>query len=217
MLRHQVELTTVLRIFGASILSLVVCGQSCIGQTIVETRAAVPVEKQKAERFSPEARLELIQSSQELNKRIAAEGINQETFALQRKLQEQLSAFILSIKSDGQLAPSLEGDTTEPNDEVGEGTGTQGLPATGIAAGGQSGLPPSGKFQDFDPRSSQSVRETLGNSVWGHLPIRERNELIRSYSDAFPAGYEEQVRRYFEELAKLKHRRLDDNRIKKSD
>lgn len=217
MLRHQVELTTVHMIFGAFLLSLVVCEQSCVGQTIVETRVAVPAEKQKAARFSPEARLELIQSSQELNERIAAEGINQETLALQRRFHEQLRAFILSIKSDGQLDPSQEGDTTEKNNQTGEGTGTQGPPATGIAAGGQSGLPPSGKFQDFDPRSSQSVRETLGNSVWGHLPIRERNELIRTYSDAFPAGYEEQVRRYFKELAKLKHRSLNDNRIKKSD
>lgn len=43
-----------------------------------------------------------------------------------------------------------------------------------------------------------------GNSVWGHLPAREQESLLRSLSDTFLPEYEAQIRRYYEALAEKK-------------
>ncbi len=43
-----------------------------------------------------------------------------------------------------------------------------------------------------------------GNSVWGHLPAREQESLLRSLSDTFLPEYEAQIRRYYEALAERK-------------
>lgn len=42
------------------------------------------------------------------------------------------------------------------------------------------------------------------NSVWGHLPARERDALFRSLSDSFLPEYEAQIRRYYEAIAEKK-------------
>ena len=39
------------------------------------------------------------------------------------------------------------------------------------------------------------------NSVWGHLPPREQESLLRSLSDNFLPEYEAQIKRYYEALA----------------
>ncbi|RLS44028.1 MAG: hypothetical protein DWH81_01520 [Planctomycetota bacterium] len=42
------------------------------------------------------------------------------------------------------------------------------------------------------------------NSVWGHLPPREQESLLRSLSDNFLPEYEAQIKRYYEALAEGK-------------
>ena len=42
------------------------------------------------------------------------------------------------------------------------------------------------------------------NSVWGHLPARDREALFRSLSDSFLPEYEAQIRRYYEAIAEKK-------------
>ena len=47
----------------------------------------------------------------------------------------------------------------------------------------------------------QNFKSRLGDSVWGHLPERIREELYRSFSESYAPGYESMVSRYFERLA----------------
>lgn len=54
------------------------------------------------------------------------------------------------------------------------------------------------------PGSGVLAPGTRGNSVWGHLPAREQESLLRSLSDTFLPEYEAQIRRYYEALAEKK-------------
>jgi len=49
--------------------------------------------------------------------------------------------------------------------------------------------------------SATSAPGTRANSVWGHLPRREQEALLRSLSDNFLPEYEAQIKRYYEALA----------------
>ncbi len=54
------------------------------------------------------------------------------------------------------------------------------------------------------PGSGVLAPGARGNSVWGHLPAREQESLLRSLSDTFLPEYEAQIRRYYEALAEKK-------------
>ena len=54
------------------------------------------------------------------------------------------------------------------------------------------------------PGSGVLAPGARGNSVWGHLPAREQESLLRSLSDTFLPEYEAQIRRYYEALAERK-------------
>jgi hypothetical protein len=54
------------------------------------------------------------------------------------------------------------------------------------------------------PGSGVLAPGARGNSVWGHLPAREREALFRSLSDSFLPEYEAQIRRYYEAIAEKK-------------
>lgn len=59
-----------------------------------------------------------------------------------------------------------------------------------------------------DVEASDSItlepHHDLKDAVWGHLPSREQNDLLRAYSESYLPGYESQVRRYFDLLARLR-------------
>ena len=54
------------------------------------------------------------------------------------------------------------------------------------------------------PGSGVLAPGAKANSVWGHLPPREQEALLRSLSDNFLPEYEAQIRRYYEALAEKK-------------
>ena len=54
------------------------------------------------------------------------------------------------------------------------------------------------------PGSGVLAPGAKANSVWGHLPAREREALFRSLSDSFLPEYEAQIRRYYEAIAEKK-------------
>ncbi len=49
--------------------------------------------------------------------------------------------------------------------------------------------------------TSSLIPQARGNNVWGHLPRREQESLLRSLSDNFLPEYEAQIKRYYEALA----------------
>lgn len=53
--------------------------------------------------------------------------------------------------------------------------------------------------------SSTLAPKSRANSVWGHLPPRQQESLLRSLSDSFLPEYESQIKRYYEALAEGKN------------
>jgi hypothetical protein len=51
------------------------------------------------------------------------------------------------------------------------------------------------------PGSTILSPKARANSVWGHLPPRQQESLLRSLSDRFLPEYESQIKRYYEALA----------------
>lgn len=54
--------------------------------------------------------------------------------------------------------------------------------------------------------STTLAPKARANSVWGHLPPRQQESLLRSLSDSFLPEYESQIKRYYEALAEGKNR-----------
>lgn len=52
--------------------------------------------------------------------------------------------------------------------------------------------------------STTLAPKARANSVWGHLPPRQQESLLRSLSDSFLPEYESQIKRYYEALAEGK-------------
>lgn len=52
-----------------------------------------------------------------------------------------------------------------------------------------------------DDPSPLPDRPGLADAVWGHLPPREREELLRTFNERYLPRYDSWVRRYFEALA----------------
>lgn len=143
---------------------------------------------------------QLLQLSAEIVEKMKSEGLSRERVAEQRKMSQQL-ARLLNDSSEGALQPlQAETNSTQQPDtttDSSSGSATSGTQSDGAGLAGA--IEPG-----TQSNSPLRLRENLADSVWGHLPPQERRDLIRTYSESFLPEYEEQVRAYFERLAKLK-------------
>ncbi len=62
---------------------------------------------------------------------------------------------------------------------------------------GNMTAPQNSETPDFRPLT----KPKLTDAVWGHLPPQEQQELIRTFNETFVPEYEEQIRKYFENLS----------------
>lgn len=164
----------------------------------------------------PESLAELRLRSQAAVESLRTHGLDEQSLARQQHLLELLENLTRFSRDEATAAQATEEERPAgeapveqpPGREVADGTSpsdTAGSPAgpgdrTGDSAGQAAVVPP--------PSATESLphfgREQLADAVWGHLPPIERQELLQSYSEAFLPGYEDQVRRYFERLARLR-------------
>lgn len=103
----------------------------------------------------------------------------------------------------------------EPSDQLPSSDGKQDQQSSGTNASSNGS-----KGRRADDENSQESSENVAgpsesgtsalvpkartNSVWGHLPRREQESLLRSLSDHFIPEYETQIKRYYEALAEGK-------------
>ena len=95
--------------------------------------------------------------------------------------------------SDPQNKPPQESSSSDPS-----GNGGRRADDQNSAESSENGAGPT------IPRSGVLAPGAKANSVWGHLPAREREALFRSLSDSFLPEYEAQIRRYYEAIAEKK-------------
>ncbi|QDT35212.1 hypothetical protein [Thalassoglobus polymorphus] len=129
---------------------------------------------------------------------LEAEGVTRESLAAQKKLIEALEQFV--SQSAGKQSSASQ---TPMNSD---GKGDSGKTAGNSEQAGNAGMAPRDDQNQSAGAEDIKVPSNLVDSVWGHLPEQERNDLLRTYSESYLPGYEERVRRYFEQLAKLRRR-----------
>ncbi len=129
---------------------------------------------------------------------LEADGVTRESLTAQEKLIEALEQFI--SQSVGKQSSTSQ---TPMNSD---GQGDSGKTAGNSEQSGNAGMAPRDHQNQPDEVENLKAPSNLVDSVWGHLPEQERNDLLRTYSESYLPGYEERVRRYFEQLAKLRRR-----------
>ena len=136
-----------------------------------------------------------------------SEGITAESIADQRALQQELSSLLMNSATTEQqpLQLSTQDSGNDEESPLRNGSGSSSSGTQGNGAGEAAATNPQ-KNQSGEPLQ---LREKLADAVWGHLPPQERNDLIRTYSESYLPEYEDQVRNYFEKLAKLKRNSLE--------
>ncbi|MFV0445184.1 MAG: hypothetical protein ACK5Q5_16530 [Planctomycetaceae bacterium] len=124
----------------------------------------------------------------------------------------------LALRQQRQLLDSLDAllSTVPPASQPGDPSSSPESQLAGAEsgspedAGRQQGGPGAGAAREASSQStpgrSSSVgvverRRGLATAVWGHLPDREREQMMQAYDDEFLPEYAELVESYYEALA----------------
>lgn len=137
--------------------------------------------------------------SQRVRESVESDSFTPERLAAQRDLVNELSRFLAEaspseFSMENQLSKTESSTKPLPADQ-------STSPETG--QGATAGLAPASPLTREDDLGLLPPRDSLADAVWGHLPALERDDLMRTYSESYLPGYEDQVRNYFEQLAKL--------------
>ena len=136
------------------------------------------------------------------------EAVQSQQLAVDR-LKELLNAASQSQSShnssQGQNSSSSQEPSDPKNDPKAESNSSDPSGGGGRRADDQNSAESSENVEGPTlPGSGVLAPGAKANSVWGHLPPRDRESLFRSLSDSFLPEYEAQIRRYYEAIAEKK-------------
>ena len=188
---------------------LVVISRASVAQDVspIEINPLQPKQSPSSAKPVSELKSRLLTLSENILQRMNSEGITAESIADQRALQQELSSLLMNSATTEQqpLQLSTQDSGNDEESPLRNGSGSSSSGTQGNGAGEAAATNPQ-KNQSGEPLQ---LREKLADAVWGHLPPQERNDLIRTYSESYLPEYEDQVRNYFEKLAKLKRNSLE--------
>lgn len=137
----------------------------------------------------------MAQAGRELTSRRASEALQ-----TQRQILEALDQWLQSTapqpeSTSGQPKDdaSVAGASEQPSDAAGSERGPQGDGAARESTPGGHGARPT--------VVQLERRRGLATAVWGHLPDRELEQMLQSYSEDYLPEYADLVERYYEALA----------------
>jgi hypothetical protein len=131
----------------------------------------------------------------EVKQRIEAQDTAAGTQQMQKEIADELAKLIEQAKTKPQGNKSQNGNQSK------SGTGTQ--------SGAESGSPQSKPGQESTQRLEQGdetqtqmneVKEAL-RRIWGHLPEKEREEMISALGEQFLPKYERLIEAFYKRLA----------------
>ncbi|MEZ5944019.1 MAG: hypothetical protein R3C18_21725 [Planctomycetaceae bacterium] len=141
----------------------------------------------------PTVREALKSEADALATQLRADNISTDVIARQRQLAEKIQQL---LKHASASHPNESTDGSPPP-----------VPPTPPTTQQSSGLGNAGDTQGNMERPElreverQTVTRPLADSVWGHLPEQERDELYRSFTEQFLPKYDRELRAYFRALA----------------
>ena len=104
------------------------------------------------------------------------------------------SASVGSTRQQPEGPSSVDGSTSDNGTDP-QRDSSASAPAEPSQSGSVNSLPAAAGVE------SPGQRQVWADSVWGHLPPRQRRELMQNFSEQFLPGYEDQVSSYFRRLA----------------
>jgi hypothetical protein len=153
---------------------------------------------------SPEERREqLLSTAEKVTDALNRGRLDREVIAQQTEIVEELKRWLSASQME---SPAMSAPQPGPPDPQ---PGTEPAPASGGPAEGkrtqdEADQAESARTRD-EPEPAESAplpdRPGLADAVWGHLPPREREELLRTFNERYLPRYDSWVRRYFEALA----------------
>ena len=170
---------------------------TCADQPLTE------ISKRQAQAF-PESIKQLFMSSEHVTKTFEKRGISSKTIAAQQQLINDLAKL---LEQSGQSQAADDATTHSPSQTQNEGGAGSSKQSQKTETGSTAGQAPAVVANSELNIGDLNQRENFADAVWGHLPLEERNDLLRTYSESYLPGYEKRVQRYFEQLAKLQSRR----------
>ena len=134
--------------------------------------------------------------------RLANGQLDAETGDLQEQINSNLTKLLEALEQQAaQPAPSSDEDAQQQasgqDPSAAGGTGDPGQLPTDSTAGEST----EGDRPGTLSAAELARRRNLATSVWGHLPERERDEMLGAFSERFLPAYDELVRQYYEALA----------------
>ena len=191
------------RLFRSAALGVLILANSTCGFAQGDVAAGEPVSAEVEHS-------ELLQRIQERIRKITGRSAR---FELDRNFIQQQRAIAADLRRllethgaslSAKTVNDLPGSQATPEPGSASADGTDGGESPPGRTDASQASPGSGPPEVEPDRSltTPERRRVLADAVWGHLPPREREELMRTFSERFLPKYEEQVRRYFEALSR---------------
>lgn len=150
----------------------------------------------------------IVSGMRDAENRLANAQLDSETDALQERINVDLAKLLDALERRATQPTPLPGGEA-PQQSAGQGASSTG--GTGESGQTQPDASRAGESTEGDrpgtlTEAELEHRRNLATSVWGHLPQRERDEMLGAFSERFLPAYDELVRQYYESLAKRKTR-----------
>lgn len=189
------------------------------GRPTVDEQVRTPAERPESARTAQEqvttddlSKLasRIVTTMREAESRLAEGRLDGETGELQGQINTDLAKLRAALEQQASQPVPVPGDdaqqqTSEGGSSSTGGTGDPGRPGGPSTEGESAEGDRPGDFTDTELER----RRNLATAVWGHLPEKERDEMLGAFSERFLPAYDDLVRQYYEALATRKAQGAD--------
>lgn len=164
--------------------------------------APAPSDEQSADGL-PELAGRIVTDMRAAESRLADGRLDEATGELQDRIQADIARLLATLEQQASQPAPVPGDdsqqqTTGTDSSSSGGTGDPGGPS------GSQGESSEGDRPGEITEAELERRRNLATSVWGHLPEKERDEMLGTFSERFLPAYDDLVRQYYEALFRRK-------------
>jgi hypothetical protein len=123
----------------------------------------------------------------------------QQAGTVQQQVVAQLDALI------AELSKQCQGGQCQPSDQPQQSQRSQPKPSQSSKSAGRGESPARDSSDPLNRASAQAVDkgniDSVVKNLWGHLPQRNREQMLQSFSTEFLPKYELEIEQYYRRLS----------------
>ena len=167
-----------------------------------EPADAVPTPLEQESETLPELAARIVAEMHNAESRLIDRQLDDETGELQDRINNDLTKLLKALEEQASPpAPTPSEDSQQQNPGGDSSTGGTGDPGQQPGNASTDAESTEGDRPGVLSDAELEHRRNLATSVWGHLPERDRDEMLGAFSERFLPAYDELVRQYYESLA----------------